>query len=314
MPKRRLSRAIPLALVLGSLLATSACPADASLRDRIREHMSKRFEKQLKDDMVGGGRQMAYGSDPLQVLSFWEPLATTDEPSPLILFVHGGGWKRGSKENATGKAKLAHFTGEGYAFASIDYRLVPAATVEQQAADVASALAYLIAHAGDLGIDPHRIVLMGHSAGAQLVALVGTDPHYLQAVGLSEKAVRGIVAIDGAAYDIPRQLSIGARFMGLTYEQAFGTDPTRQRALSPTFQAAAPNAPAFLILHVQRPDGIQQSEELAKALKKAGTSVQINGFPGTGLRGHMTINRSLGDPAYPATAVVDNWLKTRFAG
>ncbi len=87
----------------------------------------------------------------------------------------------------------------------------------------------------------------------------------------------------------------------------------RQRAISPTFQAAAPNAPAFLILHVQRKDGIAHSRALADALRAAGTPVQINDFPGTGLQGHMTINRSLGDPAYPATAVVDTWLSAHLS-
>jgi len=260
------------------------------MRDRIRARMAAKFEKQIAQDQVSGGKTLAYGKDAMQTLSYWGAATKSAKPTPLIVFVHGGGWKRGTKENGTGKAKLAHFTGEGYAFASIDYRLVPEATVEQQAADVASALAHLIAHAGDLGFDPRRIILMGHSAGAHLVALVGTDPAYLKAVGLTETSIAGVVPI------------------------AFGTDPARQRAISPTLQAAAPNAPAFLILHVQRKDGIEQANALADALRKAGTPVQINDFPGTGLQGHMEINRKLGLEDYPATAVVDAWLKGRFGG
>ncbi|MBT2189227.1 alpha/beta hydrolase [Sphingobium nicotianae] len=270
------------------------------------------MQAQIREDQTVDGKEVAYGKDPLQTLAFWAPTLQTTRPAPLILFVHGGGWKRGDKTNATGKAKVAHFREQGYAVASIDYRLVPNATIEQQAADVAGALAYMKAHAGEFGIDPARIVLMGHSAGAHLVALVGTDPRYLQAAGLSESDVAGIVPIDGAAYDVAKQVEIGGRFMAETYGQAFGTDPERQRALSPTFQAAAPNAPAFLILHVQRKDGIAQSQALAEALRKAGTPVQINDFPGTGLKGHMVINRSLGDPSYAATPVVDAWLKARF--
>ncbi len=229
-----------------------------------------------------------------------------------MLFVHGGGWRMGDRENATGKAKVAHYPAEGYAFASVNYRLVPNATVEQQAGDVASALAWIVAHARELNIDPRRIVIMGHSAGAHLVALIGTDPRYLQAVGLDESAIAGVIPIDGAAYDVHEQLKQNGRFIQQMYDNAFGDDPARQRALSPTLQAAAPNAPAFLILHVQRPDGVAQSRALAEALREAGTAVQINDFPGTGLQGHMTINRSLGDPAYPATRVVDDWLQVRF--
>ena len=299
-------------------ILVAATSGEGSVRERIRERMAQRMSEQIANDRTTDGRTMAYGDDPLQTLAFWPALAPTGtataRPAPLILFVHGGGWKRGDLTNATGKAKVAHFTAEGYAFASINYRLVPDARVEDQAADVASALAWIIAHAGALGIDPARIVLMGHSAGAHLVALVGTDPRYLDAAGLDETTIAGVVPIDGAAYDVPQQMTAGARIMGPTYEQAFGADPERQRAISPTFQAAAPNAPAFLILHVQRVDGVAQARGLADALRAAGTPVQLEGFDGTGLRGHMEINRSLGDPAYPATAIVDTWLRTRFGG
>lgn len=250
--------------------------------------------------------EYAYGSDPLQKLDFWN--ATSTQAAPLIVFVHGGGWKRGDKRNATGVQKVEHLTGAGYAFASINYRLVPAATVEQQAADVAAALSWLRGQAGRLGIDASRIVLMGHSAGAHLVALVGTDPQYVAAAGLSLSDIRGVIALDGACYDVPRQIAEGGRFMRDTYVEAFGSDPARQRALSPTFQAAPPNAPAFLIVHIDRADGKAQSEALGAALKQAETSTDVYGVDGTGLRGHMEINRSLGSQDYPPTVMVDGWL------
>jgi acetyl esterase/lipase len=254
-----------------------------------------------------GRSEHAYGADPLQKLDFWH--ATGSKPAPLIVFVHGGGWKRGDKRNATGVAKVEHAVAEGYAFASINYRLVPAATVEQQAADVSAAIGWLRRNAERLGIDASRIVLMGHSAGAHLVALVGTDPRYLVAAGLSFADLRGVIALDGACYDVPRQIAEGGRFMHDTYVEAFGSDPARQRALSPSLQAASPNAPAFLILHIDRVDGKSQSEGLAKALVRAGTPAEVDGVGGTGLRGHMDINRSLGNADYPATALVDTWLR-----
>lgn len=256
---------------------------------------------------------IAYGNDPLQVLSFWPPAsASSAARAPLIVFVHGGGWSRGSKDNATGTSKIGHFTGKGYAFASINYRLVPHAAVEQQASDVAAAVKALVAQAGRLGIDRRRIVLMGHSAGAHLVALVGTDPRYLRGAGLGFDDIAGVVPIDGAAYDVAAQASGAGPFMRGTYGTAFGSDPARQRALSPTVQAKAPNAPAFLLIHVQRPDGIAQNRSLAAALEKAGTPVERREFTGQGLRGHAEINRRLGDPSYPATAVVDAWLERLF--
>lgn len=254
---------------------------------------------------------LSYGTDTLQRLDFYRA-AGGNQPAPLVIFVHGGGWKRGSKENADGAWKAPHYTGLGYAYASINYRLVPRNTVEDQAADVSAALRYLIDRAARLGFDPTRVVIMGHSAGAHLVALVGTDERFLRNAGLTFSNLVGVLPIDGAAYDVPAQMRESGNLMQDTYLQAFGKDPTRQRALSPTLQAAAPNAPAFLILHVQRKDGVAQATELADALMRAGTSVERHGFPGTGLEGHAEINRQLGNPAYAATPVVDTWLKNRF--
>lgn len=251
----------------------------------------------------------------MQNLDFWPargPDGISKAQAPLVIFVHGGAWSKGTKDNGTGKWKITHFPALGYAFATINYRLVPGVRVEDEAADVAHALAKLIAEADRLRIDRNRIVLMGQSAGAHLVALVGTDETYLRSAGLSFANVAGIVAIDGAAYDVPRQMADAASLMQSVYGQAFGHDPARQAALSPTRQADAPNAGHFLLLHVQRPDGIRQSEALAKALRDAGTSVEIDSFPGEGLPGHMEINRRLGDPDYAATTTVDGWLKALF--
>ena len=170
---------------------------------------------------------MSYGGDPAQILDFWPAsMSPNAGRSPLIVFVHGGGWQRGSKDNATGRLKPEHYPSQGYAFASINYRLVPAATVEQQAADVAAALKALLARAD---VDPRRVVLMGHSAGAHLVALVGTDERYLKGADLSFANISGVIPIDGAAYDVFAQMVDGPQIMQSTYAQAFGTDPVPSR-------------------------------------------------------------------------------------
>jgi arylformamidase len=261
--------------------------------------------------ILPGKQTLSYGADPLQALDFY-PATGAKDPAPLVLFVHGGGWKRGSKDNAGSRHAPGHFTSLGYAYASIDYRLVPKATVEQQAGDVALALKALLDRARELKIDRSRVVIMGHSAGAHLVALVGTDEQYLRKAGLSFADLDGVIPNDGAAYDVAHQIAEGGRFMNGTYVQAFGTDPARQKALSPLHHSASPNAPAFLLIHVQRKDGIEQNQALEAALRRAGTQVERRDFPGQGLKGHMEINRNLGDPGYPATPVVDAWLKRVF--
>jgi acetyl esterase/lipase len=290
---------------------TPFADARETLRDRLRERMADRMGAD-EGPKAPGSETISYGSNALQNLDIWRAKGA-EGPAPLIVFVHGGGWKRGSKDNATGQFKPVHYPGEGYAFASINYRLVPDATVEQQAADVASAVKALVDRAGALGIDRRRIVIMGHSAGAHLVALVGTDEKYLHGAGLSFADIAGVIPIDGAAYDVPVQMKDGPPIMQATYKQAFGTDPARQKALSPTLQAGAQNAPQFLLLYVQRPDGVRQAEALDKALTAGGSKVERGSFPGEGLQGHAEINRRMGDPAYAPTATVDVWLKRVFA-
>lgn len=291
----------PLLFLLALLSVT---PASAQIGSRLRELIASRRQASA----TPGAEELSYGSDPLQKLDYWKP---TTPGSPLVIFVHGGGWKHGDKRMALGE-KGTHFLQQGYAFASVNYRLVPACTVEDQAQDVANAIAHLIRNAEKLGFDGRRVALMGHSAGAHLVALVGTDLRFLKTAEVSTKALRGVILLDGAAYDVPRQIAEGGSFMHDTYLEAFGTEPNRQKGLSPTVQAQAPNLSAFLILHVQREDGTAQSIALGEALRKAGTSAEVKGFAGKGLKGHMEINRDLGKPDYPATPVVDAWLKKVF--
>jgi acetyl esterase/lipase len=296
------------AFVAGSLVVPGPF---AEARERLRDRIMQRMGAD-EGPKVPGSETIAYGSDPLQTLDLWRARDARGA-APLVVFVHGGGWKRGSKDNATGRFKAEHYPAEGYAFASINYRLVPTATVEEQAADVASAVKALVDRADRQGIDRRRVVLMGHSAGAHLVALVGTDERFLKSVGLSFADIAGVIPIDGAAYDVPAQMKDGPPIMQKTYSQAFGTDPTRQKALSPTLNAAAPNAPAFLLLYVQRPDGVRQAKALGAALEASGSTVEHGSFPGEGLQGHAEINRRLGDPSYAPTAAVDAWLKRVFA-
>ena len=301
-----MKKSIILSCAVITLIGASLADARPRLRDRIGAGGTT---EQIPHP--AGKQTLAYGADALQNLDFW-PAQSGNKRAPLIVFVHGGGWKRGSKDNAAGNYKAPHYTGLGYAYASINYRLVPDNTVEDQAADVARAVRYLIDNAARLGFDPGRIVNMGHSAGAHLVSLVGTDEQYLRGAGLSFASIDGVIPIDGAAYDVPQQIAHGGTFMHDTYLQAFGEDPARQRALSPTFRSQTPNAPAFLLVHVQRKDGIAQNQQLEAALVNAGTAVQRRDFPGTGLKGHAEINRRMGDPTYPATLVVDAWLKVIF--
>jgi acetyl esterase/lipase len=249
-------------------------------------------------------RTIAYGSNTAQKLDLYLPDAARPATGyPIAVYVHGGGWSKGDKGMVQQKPDF--FNAQGWAFASVGYRLLPEAPVEQQAADVAAAVAKLKRDAATLGIDPSRIVLIGHSAGAHLSALVGTDPQWL---GANVRSLAAVILLDGAAYDVAEQMKQGSFMTKRTYEPAFGTDPARQARLSPTLHAAAPNAPRWLILHVaRRADAAAQSNSLARALQNAGATVQLEPIEG---ESHMTINRELGEPGNPHTDIVEKFLRS----
>jgi acetyl esterase/lipase len=253
---------------------------------------------------VPGTVEHSFGADPKQRLDLVKPAGVAK--APVLLFVHGGGWSIGDKAHAApDKARWAN--GKGWAFASANYRLVPQATVEQQAADVASAVAWLRSNAGRQGLDPNRIVLMGHSAGAHLVALVGTDPRYLKGAGVPMSAIKGVVLLDGAGYDVPTQASAEMNIVRPMYEAAFSTDPKRQAALSPTHHAAAPNVSRWLILPIQRrADSQAQSKGLADALNNAGAKATVVAVPD---ESHGSLNKGLGQAGDFATQQVEGFLE-----
>ena len=254
-----------------------------------------------------GAVEHAYGGDARQRLDLVRPAAggLATGPAPLLLFIHGGGWSIGDKRHAAAP-KAAHFTSLGWAFGSVNYRLVPDVGVEQQAADIAQAIGWVRAHAGEQGLDPNRIVLMGHSAGAHLAALVGTDPRYLAAAGVPMSAVKGVVLLDGAGYDIARQMAVPGNPVAGMYDAAFGRDPKRQEALSPTLHAAASNVASWLILPVaSRADSVAQSRELAAALGKSGASAQVVPVPG---ESYGSLNKGLGESGDLAIGEVDRFI------
>jgi triacylglycerol lipase len=116
-------------------------------------------------------RDVAYGDDPLQVLDLYVPGTAADKPRPVLLFVHGGGFTRGDKhgdfypDNVTAWA-----ANHGMVGVNIDYRLAPANPWPAGARDLAAAIAWTRANIAQHGGDPGRIILWGHSAGANHVA------------------------------------------------------------------------------------------------------------------------------------------------
>ena len=178
-------------------------------------------------------KNVAYGPHPQQVMDVYFPakVHTNQTPAPLMMMVHGGAWKTGDKNHAAVvKNKLNYWNKRNWIFVSINYRLVPDVTVQQQTQDIAKALIYIQNQASHWHADSKRLVLMGHSAGAHLVSLLTVRPHWLS---LQPQPWRATVALDSAAYDIEKIMQTGhARF----YDQAFGDQPSNWKSLSPIAQ------------------------------------------------------------------------------
>jgi arylformamidase len=295
-------------VIIVSLAALTLGTAAAQERERLRDRGGAEDRRErMTDRRVGEGRgtaksdaTLAYGAADKQRIDLYRP-ASGGKGQPLILYVHGGGWANGSHKQVSEKPAWASRT--GLWFGSIGYRYLPEAPVETQAADVGAAIRKARAEAGKHGYDPNRIILMGHSAGAHLAALVASDPQY---AGDAFGAIKAVIPIDGACYDVPSQIKAAPFMAKRTYIPAFGTELARQKALSPLTHAGGRDAPRWLLIYVNsRDDARKQSIALSAALQRGGAQASTKGVEGN----HMTVNREFGTAGYPAQAEVDALVK-----
>ncbi len=250
------------------------------------------------------------GCDPRQAtLDIYLP--ATGRALPVLIYVHGGGWTGGDK-NPVG-AKVAYFAGRGFIFVSINYRLIPAAGLTGQATDVAEAIAWIKENIATYGGDGARLFLLGHSAGAHLAALVATDETYLQGVGLELAAIRGVILLDSAAYDV-EQLMRSPEGQSETFRPIFETDPAGWRPVSPRAHVAPGKGipPHLILLATAQGQRRPAAEGLAAALRGAGVYAQI--ADATAFSDHGSINENLGHPGDTPTAAVQAFLDMLLRG
>ena len=241
-------------------------------------------------------RNIQYGPDQLQRLDVVAPDQCKSHPCPVTMWVHGGGWMRGDKGSGDSSNMENVWAQQGIVMVGVDYRLAPNNTGVQEAEDVASAVAWVHDNIGKFGGDPNRISLLGHSAGAHLVALVGTNPKFLGAHHLSPASLANVFPIDTASFD----LTTSTRFVGRRIEPAFGSDPPALKDASPIWNVhTGGQYPPFIIAATKvRQDAVSTSQKLLSELQAAGDTAEliIMDYPGEGqLRAHASINRDLGN-------------------
>ena len=236
---------------------------------------------------------------PRQVLDVYAPAGAKN--LPVVFWIHGGGWQTGDKSMVALKPKA--FMDAGFVFVSINHRLLPAADMGAITRDVASALGWVHRNIASHGGDPTRLLVMGHSSGGQLAALMCTDDRYAKAEGWSLTMIKGCVPVDADTFDIPAIIEMAetrARVHHLpmpTYghRQKFGDDPAKHRDFSAvTHVARNKGIPPFLILHIAgNPDTGAQARRLSDVLQAAGISAKVvAGHEAT----HASINDNIGAP------------------
>lgn len=237
-------------------------------------------------------RDLVYARTPQKelLMDLYRP-GQVSGPLPVVLWVHGGAWRVGNKDNPF----AARLVGRGYAVASINYRLSQVATFPAQIHDAKAAVRWLRTHAGEYGLDAERIAAWGASAGGHIVALLGTTGGVAELEGdLGNPGVSSRVAAvvdfygptdllqmnaqgskqDHDAPDSPESLLIGGPIQQ--------NKPAAQRA-NPITYVTKDDAP-FLLVHGDR-DGLVpagQSQLLHEALRAAGVPSAIHIIPGAG--------------------------------
>jgi len=240
--------------------------------------------------------------------------AAREKPQPVVFWIHGGGWQAGDKSDVELKPKV--LVEKGMVFVSTNYRLLPEVEMEALIGDVAASLGWVHRNIAEYGGDPNRIIVGGHSAGAQLAAILCTDQRYLNHEGVELDSIIGCIPVDGDTYDIPkiimtaelRQTLYGGEMFTFGHRQKFGNDPKKHVDFSAvTHVAAQKGIPPFLLLYFSgNPDTRAQARRLEQVLREAG--IDAKAF-GKGDTNHVRLNNDLGREDDPATVELFQFLE-----
>ncbi|NML66035.1 alpha/beta hydrolase [Hymenobacter sp. RP-2-7] len=181
-------------------------------------------------------------------------------PRPVVLFIHGGSWSSGSKDDFLYKAIGRRLARQGFVGVVISYRLAPGVLVPAQADDCAAALAWTVQHAAEYGGNPQRIILMGHSAGGGLAALLATGSDTLVSkYGLGPRAAHAVLLDDPAGLDMLDYLTRMEYPNDEQYLVPFSRDPAVWRQASALYHMRAGAPPYSLYIGGNTYPGIMKS-------------------------------------------------------
>lgn len=202
-------------------------------------------------------------------LDVYRPVGATTGPVPVVVFLYGGNWKQGRR--AQYRFVGHRLAQQGVLAIVADYRTFPRTTFPGFVEDAAGAVAWVQRHAADHGGDPQRLFVAGHSAGAQIAALIGTDARYLAPHGMRPRDLAGVIGLSG-----PYDFEIAG------YEDVFGPEAQWPRAQAVNFVDG--DEPPFLLVHGTADTVVEakDSKILADKLHGAGVEATLLWLPEAG--------------------------------
>lgn len=242
---------------------------------------------------------LAFGTHARDRLDVYQPIDTAQQPRTVIIFWHGGGWTDGNKA-------LYRFVGVslaqlGYVLVLPNYRVYPEVKFPDFLDDCARAVRWTQQHAADFGGDPHRIVLMGHSAGAHMAAMLAINHTYLQRAGVDTHDIIGLIGLSGPYGLAPNTTTLNTIF-------AAPYTPHDWQVIA----YANAHSPPALLVHGGADTLVWPSntQDLAAALRSQGVRVETRIYPG---RGHADTVAGLAVPARkraPTLQDIAEFMKT----
>ena len=225
---------------------------------------------------------IAYGPRPRQRMDLYQPAGPAEAVGCLV-FIHGGFWQEGSKAGSGFPARC--LTGSNWAHVAVGYTLAPAASLAAIVDETALAVCTLARRAGEFGLDRHRIVLAGHSAGAHLAAAILTGMGGEDAARLPAKAV-----LISGVYDL-------APIAASHVNDVVGLDAADVARLSPLYGRPLKDLPIQLLIGSEDTEAFQaQTNALHAAWKEHLSDLSLQPVPGWD---HFDILDQLCDPTSP---------------
>jgi len=215
-------------------------------------------------------RDAAYGPGERQKLDVYAPAAADGQPLPVLMFIYGGSWRYGEKDDYEWLG--AALAAQGFLVIVPNYRLVPDVVFPAFVEDCAAAVRWAVDNSAAHGGDPNKLVLSGHSAGAYNAIMLALNGAYLAAAGVDASRVRGAIGLAGPYDFLPFDVD--------ATRNAFGAAPDPQLTQPVHFSRA--DAPPLLLLWGEDDStvGPRNLQSLQRVQSAAGGRVETKTYPG----------------------------------